>query len=92
MAKKNTSRLSGGIARKFHYETKRFNSLSTCRYYCKCGHSVTISAQQERVFCDWCKHWVYKDPVEQQKYDEIMKEREKNLESYKFRKEMRKYL
>jgi hypothetical protein len=39
--------------------------------------------------CDWCKRWVYSDPVEQQKHDEITREREKLMN---FKKEMRRYL
>ena len=92
MGKGNPYQLSKGQIRAFYEDTKMFNNLMTCRYYCKCGHSVTITPKQERTFCDWCRHWVYKDPVEQQKYDEMMKERERNLKTYKFRKEMRKYL
>lgn len=79
-----------------HKEWKMFNrqkkiekSLTLCRYYCSCGHSVTITPKQDRAMCDWCKRWVYSDPVEQQKHDAITREREKLMN---FKKEMRRYL
>ena len=46
-------------------DLRRFKSLSECRYYCYCGHSVIINPKETRVLCTYCGHWVYKD---KQKY------------------------
>lgn len=73
----------------FNKDRKMFDSLKYNRYYCKCGHSVIISNSQERAFCDWCKHWIYKDEEEQMKYDNQIWEREQKLN---FRKELYKRL
>lgn len=46
-------------------DLRRFKSLSECRYYYYCGHSVIINPPEERTLCTYCGHWVYKD---KQKY------------------------
>ena len=89
MDKRNPTQLTRAQWKAFYNDTKLFNSLVGCRYYCRCGHTVIITPKQDRAMCDWCNNWVYKDPVEQQKHDAILKERESLL---KFKKEMRKYL
>lgn len=81
--------MTHGEWRTFKQDKKRFDSLRDYRYYCRCGHSVIISKGQDRTFCDWCKHWVYKDEEEQMKYDSQIREREERMN---FKKEMRKYL
>lgn len=73
----------------FNRQKKLDKSLVNCKYYCRCGHTVIITPNQERGMCHWCNRWVYSDPVEQQKHDAIIKERENRM---KFKKEMRKYL
>lgn len=45
----------------FKKDQKRFNSLSSNRYYCYCGHSVLINPPETRTLCTHCGHWVYKD-------------------------------
>lgn len=87
--KDNSNQLSKRQWKQFHEETKLFNSMVSCRFYCRCGHTVIITPSQDRAMCDWCKRWVYSDPVEQQKHDEITREREKLMN---FKKEMRRYL
>ena len=76
----------------FNKDKKLFKSIADSRYYCKCGHSVCMSEKTERKFCDWCKHWVYKDPVKQEEYDNQIAQEEERLKSYKFRKELMKRL
>lgn len=31
------------------------------KYYCKCGHSLTIYPMEKRIkkLCSWCGHYVY---------------------------------
>ena len=74
----------------FNHDIKMFNELEQNRYYCRCGHSVTISKSQPRIFCQWCKRWVYKDPDLQKEYDEKMKIEEEKVKRIKFKKELRK--
>lgn len=49
----------------FNHDKKRFQSLEKSRFYCYCGHSVTINPPKDRVICTHCGHWVYRD---KQKY------------------------
>lgn len=38
------------------------------RYYCKCGHSVTIKPSEIKVLCHWCNNWVFKNKQDEFKY------------------------
>ena len=66
-----------------HKEWQLFNRLKKLdktieqnRYYCYCGHSVTIFPNEERIFCTHCGHWVYKDKEKQRKNIEQIKKEE----------------
>ena len=52
----------------FNHQKKIDKFFEKNRYYCVCGHTVTIMPKKERTFCKWCGHWVYKDPKEYFKY------------------------
>lgn len=47
--------------------SKVANELCKCKYYCKCGHSVTITNRFNNRICDWCGNMVFKN-----KKDEFM--------------------
>lgn len=38
------------------------------KVYCKCGHSINIRPYVDRVICNYCKNWVYKDKKTEFKY------------------------
>lgn len=44
------------------------NKLSDKKVYCKCGHSMTFTNGIDRIFCDWCGHYCYKDKKTEFKY------------------------
>ena len=44
------------------------NKLSNNRVYCKCGHSMTFTNGIDRLFCDWCGNYCYKDKQTEFKY------------------------
>lgn len=35
---------------------------------CDCGHSIVFGNKIDRVFCDWCGHYCYKDKQTEFKY------------------------
>ena len=35
---------------------------------CKCGHSIFFSNKSDRVICDWCGNYCYKDKQTEFKY------------------------
>ena len=35
---------------------------------CKCGHSIVFTSKADRVFCDWCGKYCYKDKQTEFKY------------------------
>ena len=76
----------------FNRDKKLFNQMQQNRYYCKCGHSVLITNKQEKAFCDWCKHWVYKDKDKQLEYDKKAQEQDNRVKKIKFKKELLKRL
>lgn len=49
----------------FNRQVKLDRVLEKNRYYCHCGHSVTIKPKENRIFCTHCGHWVYKDKKKQ---------------------------
>ena len=83
------SELTGWQWKKYHEDTKLFNSLVGCKYYCKCGHSVIMTASTDVMICDHCHHTLFKDKQKQREYDEKMRKREELL---KFKKELRERL
>ena len=41
--------------------TKRIEFYNKVSVHCKnCGHTVTVLSV-DRIICDWCGYWVYKD-------------------------------
>ena len=51
----------------FNHQKKLDRFWEDNRYYCQCGHSVNILPKEERTFCEYCGHWVYKDARKQRK-------------------------
>lgn len=52
----------------FMYDKKLYESASRGRIYCQnCGHSLIIG-KQDKVICDWCGHYVFKDKKAEFKY------------------------
>lgn len=49
----------------FNHQKKLDKVIEKNRYYCYCGHSVTILPKESRVFCTYCGHWIYKDESKQ---------------------------
>lgn len=37
-------------------------------YKCKCGHSVVIRPNQDKLLCHWCNKWVFKNREDEFKY------------------------
>lgn len=42
-------------------DTKLETERAKYKYYCKCGHSLTIYPMEKRIkkLCSWCGHYVY---------------------------------
>lgn len=51
------------------------------KYKCTCGHIVVIPVYVDKVLCDWCGNFVFRDKKEEFKYR--MKERIKQNERIK---------
>ena len=47
---------------------KIMNERTNHRYYCKCGHTVIIRPNVDKILCHWCNNWVFKDKQEEFKY------------------------
>ena len=52
---------------KYDVSDKAFNIRTANKIKCKCGHTQLLG-NQDRVICDWCKHWIYKDKRTEFKY------------------------
>lgn len=52
----------------FKHDKKLFKVYEENRFYCTCGHSVTIMPNEKRVLCNFCGHWVIRDPRERFRY------------------------
>lgn len=64
----------------FNHQKKLDRVIEKNRYYCYCGHSVTILPKESRVFCTYCGHWIYKDKRKQkQNIKRIEKENQERL-------------
>lgn len=66
----------------FNHQKKLDKVIEHNRYYCHCGHSVTILPNESKVFCTYCGHWVFKNKKEEFMYrlKETMKHgREKDI-------------
>ena len=44
------------------------DELNNYTYTCECGHRVVILPQKDKVICNWCKHYVFKNKQEEFKY------------------------
>lgn len=44
------------------------DELNNYTYTCDCGHRVVILPQKDKVICNWCKHYVFKNKQEEFKY------------------------
>lgn len=40
---------------------KYHNKLQENKHKCKCGHTVYIASNKDKVLCSWCHRYVYKD-------------------------------
>lgn len=68
----------------FNYQKKLDKVVEQNRFYCYCGHSVRILPSEERIFCTYCGHWVYRDRNKQKaNCKRIKKEYEEKLKRIK---------
>ena len=44
------------------------DELNNYTYTCDCGHRVLILPQKDKVICNWCKHYVFKNKKDEFKY------------------------
>lgn len=44
------------------------DELNLHTYTCNCGHRVLILPQKDKVLCNWCKHYVFKNKRDEFKY------------------------
>jgi len=64
----------------FNYHKKLDRFIETNRYYCYCGHSVTIPPTKKRIICTHCGYWIYRDIDKQiEKAKSIEKENQEKL-------------
>jgi len=48
--------------KKYYEKPEKYSDILTkARIYCNCGHSVNISSDKDKVLCDWCGNYVFKD-------------------------------
>lgn len=56
----------------FKKDTKEFqrraDELDKVKFICQCGHRVIIPKQVDKVLCDWCNTYVFRDKSEEFKY------------------------
>ncbi len=53
--------------------------MSYHRTLCKCGHSVLIPPELDKIICTWCGNYIFKDKKEEFKYrlkEEMLKNKE----------------
>lgn len=68
----------------FNHQKKLDKVVEQNRFYCYCGHSVRILPSEERIFCNYCGHWVYRDRNKQKaNCKRIKKEYEEKLKRIK---------
>ena len=67
-----------------HEEWKMFNGkkkqekiYSENRFYCKCGHSISIFSKTKKVLCTHCGKWVFREKKDEFNYR--LKEKMKNV-------------
>lgn len=47
--------------------------LSNNSKICECSHRIPIPPNVDRVICNWCGHWVYRNDEIKAKYEEKSK-------------------
>lgn len=47
--------------RSYTEDTKMFEVLTLYSRKCKCGHTIVMRPSTEKVLCNWCKQYVFKD-------------------------------
>ena len=61
-------------------EMQKFqDALNEHTYTCSCGHRVVIMPYVDKVLCNWCKHYVFKNKSDEFKYrlnERLLKNRE----------------
>lgn len=55
-------------SKQFKEDTKRIESFFENTIKCKCGHSIVFSSRTERMICNWCGNYVYKNAKSEFKY------------------------
>lgn len=87
------ARVSNGMTetewKMFNYQKKKDVLITQNRFYCKCGHSLTIMPKTINKICTNCGHLVFRDNNLQEIYDRDIEKREKKM---MFKKELRKHL
>lgn len=73
----------------FNWARKKDKAFQQHRYYCKCGHSLTIGVSIPSKLCTYCGRLVFKDKELQDAYDREIEKREKKMN---FKKELNKRL
>lgn len=80
----------------FNHQKKLDKVIEQNRFYCYCGHSVRILPSEERVFCNYCGHWIYRNKKRQNaNCKRIKKEYEEKLARIKrdkFKEEIKERL
>lgn len=76
----------------FKNDAKRFQYYANYVIKCQCGHSNLIKPKYEWVACSFCHRKIFRDKELQEEYNKKIKEENKKLKAYKFRKELMKRL
>lgn len=56
----------------FKQARKKENYFTPLKHKCKCGHTIMIPAFRDKILCDWCGHYVYRD--EQAEFKDKLKQ------------------
>lgn len=87
------ARISRGMTinewKMFNWSKKKDKAFQQHRYYCKCGHSLTIGTSITNKLCTYCGRLVFKDKDLQDAYDREIQKREDKMN---FKKELNKRL
>ena len=77
----------------FNHQKKLDKVIEQNRFYCFCGHSVRILPSEERVFCNFCGHWVYRDKKKQRKnckrIEKEYQEKRERIKRERFKNELK---
>lgn len=57
--------------------TKYYEKISDVKHKCKCSHTVIIPEFIDRQLCDYCGHWIYRNPKLEFEY-KLREEMKKN--------------